>query len=63
MFSKPSRLVGTASGFFKEGLPVQDGREIISTLLDIRADQEMRQQAIKELSTALDSLAYELECW
>ncbi|MFH1142138.1 MAG: hypothetical protein ABIH67_04610 [Candidatus Uhrbacteria bacterium] len=63
MFTKPNRLVGTASGFSKEGLPVQGGREIISTLLDIQADQEMRRQAIKELSTALDSLAYELECW
>ena len=63
MFSKPNRQVGTASGLIKESLPVQDGREIISSLLDMEADKVQRRQAIRELRTAVDSLAFDLECW
>jgi hypothetical protein len=63
MFSKPQRhIVGTATGLHQSN-PVQGGREIISTLLDVEANRQERQRAIKELGIALESLTFDLECW
>tara|TARA_Y100000031_G_C8150509_1_gene352112 strand:- start:692 stop:883 length:192 start_codon:yes stop_codon:yes gene_type:complete len=63
MFSKPQRqFVGTAIGLHQAN-PGQGGREIISTLLDAEAGRRQRQQAVKELRIALESLTFDLECW